>query len=137
AIRGANIRYRLTEGRFDEGDEGGDLVRRFGRRCFTVAQRNQAEIGEALRDRLERLALEVDPRTGPEAVHLIGQQQHVDAAGTEAFELRRGRQTIEIASYRIIDGGLIVLQAGDIVLQRTPFVAGTAGPEARQLEQGL
>ena len=48
------------------------------------------EFGRALRHRLERLAFEVRRDRHPEAVDRVGQQQHLDAARPEAFELRRG-----------------------------------------------
>ena len=48
--------------------------------------------------RLERLAVEADPRHDPEAVDRIGQQQHLDAAGAKTFEVRRGFKPRQIVA---------------------------------------
>ena len=46
----------------------------------------------------------------PEAVDRIGQQQHLDAAGAEAFELGRGFEPREVVAGEIVDRGLVLLQ---------------------------
>ena len=50
--------------------------------------RDLVEIGAAARHRFERMVLVLADRGHPELVDRIGQQQHLDAAGAEAFELR-------------------------------------------------
>ncbi len=60
-----------TEERRDLGIDVG------GRFALAFQQRNELEIGGALRHRLERLALIVDTAGHPEAVDVIRQQQHL------------------------------------------------------------
>ena len=65
-------------------DEGGFG----GRRRDALDERDCLDVGSSLGNRFERLAVEAERGRDPEGIDRIGQQQHLDAAGTETFELR-------------------------------------------------
>ena len=134
ALGHAHVGHRITERRLHEGDEVVDRLRCRRRRLGAFGKRDQAEIGKALRHRLERLAVEIHARGGPEAVDMIGEQQHLDPARAEALELRRRGEPVEIGPERVIDRGLVVLEAGGIVLERTPFAVRGGRLEACEAE---
>ena len=108
-IRGAHLRHRIAEDCLREGEKILDLFfharRRF--RGRGVSAGDEREIRRTLRHRLERLAVERDARHHPKTVHRIGQQQHLDAAGAEAFKMRRSGETADVVAGEVIDCGLI------------------------------
>ena len=62
----------------------------------------------------------------PEAVDRIGQQQHLDAAGAESFQMRRGLEAVDVVAREVVDRGLVLLERADIVLQAPPAHRRTA-----------
>ncbi len=93
-------------------------------------QPDQAEIDIALAQRLQRLAAEIDRRRGPERVHGIGQQQHLDAACFRRLQLRVGLQPLDAVADEIIDLGLVRPEVVNILPQRA--VLARRRREARQ-----
>ena len=91
AVGGAHVGHGVAQRELHKGDETGDRLVASGRLFFllVVEQRDQREIRRALGRRAERLAVERRIVGDPEAVDDVGQQQHLDAAGAEAFEMRR------------------------------------------------
>ena len=77
-----------------------------------------------MRHRFKRLAIKTQRRPHPEAVDRVGQQQHLDIARLVAFELRAGFGLGGILGGEIVDGGLVFLQARDIVLEAHPAALG-------------
>src|SRR3546814_1822409 len=82
------------------------------------------------------LALIIDPGRDPEAVDLVGEQQHLDAAGAEPLQLRGGGEAVEIGAGGVVGGGLVVLDRLHIVLERAPALP-SGGFEAGEAEQRL
>jgi hypothetical protein len=77
-------------------------------RLMAVDIGHDINIGGPLRDRFERLALVTQRRLHPESVNGIGQQQDLDAARLEAFQMRARRQPPGIIPQHIPDGGLAI-----------------------------
>ena len=133
-LRRTHVRDLIGQRLLGEGDEAADLRRGLRRRRLALGQRDQAQIGQTLRHRLERLALPIGPSANPEVVDLIGEQQHLDPARAEPLQLRRGLQPRQIRTSGIIHRRLVLAEG--IVLQRAPIVAGGAA-EPRQPQQRL
>src|SRR5258708_2981483 len=134
--RGPHVADALPEADLDGRDRhglvGGGL--RFFL-CILVEQWNEVEVEIALAERLQRLALEIEPRRGPERVDRIGEQQYLDAAGRRRFQPGIRLQPLDAVAGQKIHLGLIGLQVRDILLQR-PLLARRGG-EPRQRQQFL
>ena len=89
-VRGAHFGHRVAERNLHESQKVLDRIMQLRRRrLLRIEQRNERQIGRALGHRFERFALEPKARHDPEAVDRVRQQQNLDAAGAEAFEMRR------------------------------------------------
>ena len=86
-----------------------------------------------MRDRLERLAVEAERRAHPECVDRVGQDQDLDAAAGEAFQVRAGEDRVGILAERVVDRRLVRPQRGDVVGEAPPFLRRLAGLEAGDL----
>ena len=135
ARRGLDVADALAERGLDHGNGGGLVGGRLVllRLVRLVDARDQVEIEIALAQRLQRLALELRRHRGPEGVDGIGQQQHLDAARGCRLEPRIGLQPLDAVADEIVDLGLVRLEIGDDLLQRT-LLARRRG-EARQGQQ--
>jgi hypothetical protein len=102
-VRDPHVGDRVAERRLGEGEEGRHRGVGFWLRLVLgIEARNLREVRRALRHRLERLTFEGRRRRHPEAVDGIGQQQHLDAAGAEAFEIRRGFEPSNVVPGEVI-----------------------------------
>ena len=89
----------------------------------SVAGRDLRKIGGAARHRLERLVLVLADGADPELVDRVGEQQHLDAALDEAFELRARGERLRVVAGDGEDRVLARFHAADIVGEADPFVA--------------
>ena len=124
ARRGAHVGDRIAQRLLHQRRERRDLG--LGRGVFGLflEERNGRQIHLALADRAERLAVVADGPHHPEAVHRVGQEQHLDAARAKTFEERARFETGQVLARQIIDLGLVGPHVGDIVLEAAPALAG-------------
>ena len=95
------------------------------------------QIGAAPGHRLERLVLVLRDRRHPELVDRVGQQQHLDAAGPEALELRRGLDRLQIVAGDGVDRLLAVLHALQVFGQAGPALTVVMGAAETQQRENL
>ena len=112
-----------------------DLGGRLGGRRRPLGERNRLDVGGALADRLERLALEAGRGRNPERVDGIGEQQHLDASRAKTFELRARGQALGVLAGEVVDRGLVLAQVLDIIGERAVAVGMLGRYEARDLVQ--
>src|SRR5579883_3094670 len=106
ALGGAHLADRVAQRLLEEGEERRDLGRwRFAGWLGALDKRNGFDIGGALRDRLERLAVVPGGGRYPECVDRVGQQQNLDAAGAESFKLRAGLDALQVLAGQIENRG--------------------------------
>ena len=134
-MRQATLSVRRSEARtsatsvaerlLEEGEQGRDLAGRLGRGVRPLDERDRLDVGRALAHRLERLAVESRRGRHPERVDRVGEQQHLDAARLEPFELRARGEPLGVVAGQVIDRRLVLAQSRDILRQRP--VAGRIG----------
>ena len=106
-----------------KANKRGDLSRRLRRlRLGAFGERDRLDVGGALRDRLERLALIAGRRRNPECVDGIGKQQNFDAARAKPFELRARGEALGVIAGLVEDRRLIFLQRADIIGERAAAI---------------
>ena len=89
AVGDAHVLYRVAQRKLEERDEARDRAVGLGiRRLLLLGGAELVEIGLAARHRFENVGLVLAERGHPEIIDRIGQQQHLDLARAEAFELR-------------------------------------------------
>ena len=90
ALRRAHVLDRIAQRQFEQRDQAGEFAAGSALSASGLLSRrlDLVEIGRAARHRAEWVLLVFAKRRHPELVDRIGQQQHLDAAGAEAFELR-------------------------------------------------
>src|SRR5437016_3970244 len=136
ALRGAHVRHPLAERKLHGGDHArlvGLVFVSLRLILLVVERRHQAEIDITLAQGLERLAVEVELRRGPERIDRVAEQQHLDAARAGSFELGIGFEPLRAFADQIIDLGLIFFQIGDVLLERTRLAGRCV--EARERQQ--
>ena len=107
---------------FEIGDQRRDFGAGLRRRAVAFGKGNGLDVGRALADRLEGLALETRCGRHPEGVDGISQQQNLDIAGAEPFQLRADGETLGVFAGQIIDRGLVFSQVLDVSLERAVAV---------------
>ncbi len=84
-VGGAHIGHLVGQRRLQGDHQRGGV----GRLAQLLARCHAVQVGSTLGHAADRLALERGEAVGPEGVDRVGQQQHLDAAGAKALELRR------------------------------------------------
>ena len=121
------IRYWI-----EHGPVGGSQLA--PRRSDRLRQRDFRQVGRALRHRLKRLAVKLRRTHHPEAVDRISEQNNLDPARPETFELRRGFQPGAIVSGHVEDRLLPFLHRRDIVGEAAQPLARTGRTEPGEVQ---
>src|SRR5262249_61354130 len=74
-------------------------------------------------------------RRPPDAVARIRQEETLDAAGGESFQMGGGFEASDVVAHEVVDRGLVRFERREVIFETSPGARRACGLEAAQRKQ--